>query len=351
MQKRAVFPKDKQKEFILKIKKDLGLTWVKLAEKLRVNNSTMKRSYRYEVCSLPYSLFLDLCNLINWQPKRVEKEYNIKTVKLNPINNIPNNTGIFKKSRTKLSDINIKFKNSSTKLDLSLINLSNADIKKNLILPSILTPALAEEVGMHYGDGFLSDKRSEYRLKGNKNEQDYYDLFIKPLYKKLFNIELNIKEYETTYGFELYSKGLWEFKSKSLKISPGRKNKIRLSKLIKVNDIKILTSFIRGIFDTDGCVSFISRYGFKSYYPTIGIALSSKDLIDDIEEILIMLGLNPCKYKNKKGYWCIYLYGYERFKKYQKLIGWSNQKNLRKIDKWKNSYGNLMKENGMVALI
>nr|MBI4156093.1 LAGLIDADG family homing endonuclease [Candidatus Woesearchaeota archaeon] len=351
MQKRAVFPKDKQKEFILKIKKDLGLTWIKLAEKLKVNNSTLKRSYRYEVCSLPYPLFLDLCNLINWQPKRVEKEYDIKIVKLNPINNIPNNKGIFKKSRTKLPNTDIKFQNKPIKLNLSLINLSSVDIKKNLKLPSILTPDLAEEVGMHYGDGFLSDNKFEYRLKGNKNEQDYYDLFIKPLYKKLFNIELNIKEYETTYGFELYSKGFWEFKSKSLKISPGRKNNIRLSKLIKVNDIKILTSFIRGIFDTDGCVSFISRYGFKNYYPTISIALSSKDLIDGIEEILIMLGFNPCKYKNKNGYWYIYLYGYERFKRYQKLIGWNNPKNLRKIDKWKNSYGNLIKENGMVALI
>ncbi len=171
------------------------------------------------------------------------------------------------------------------------IKLSSTDKKKGLVFPEYLPLELAEEIGIHYGDGFLSNKKSDFRVKGHKiDERDYYLNFIKPLYRSLFNIELNLKEYETTYGFELYSKALCEFKTKVVKIQPGRKDNIILPELIKNNCIQIKMAFIRGLFDTDGNVDFSSRYGRKNYYPIISVWQKSEKLVLEVVEILRELG-------------------------------------------------------------
>ncbi len=199
-------------------------------------------------------------------------------------------------------------------------------------------------MGMHYGDGFLSKRKNEYRLKGNKNEREYYDKFIRRLYKNLFNLNINLKEYKDTYGFEIASRGIWTFKNKILGIPAGRKDNIKLPDVIKVNNKDILSAFIRGLFDTDGCVCFTKRYGnYVNYYPNITLTLKSKDLIFEVAGILEMLGLNP-KVSENYTYWRIDLYGYKRLEKYSKIIGWSNPAKINKIKKWKNTYPSLGKE-------
>ena len=209
-------------------------------------------------------------------------------------------------------------------------------------LPNKLTPELAEEIGMHIGDGFLSKRKNEYRLKGSKNEKNYYK-HIGRLYKALFNLDLNIRDYSDTHGFEIASKGLWKFKNKILGIPAGRKNNIELPHVIKINNINILTSFIRGVFDTDGSIYFRTNYGFEKYYPSLQIVMLSKKLILGIGEILSMLGFNPYIYNSKEGYWHIHLNGYKRLEKYSKLVGWSNSKHLNKVKKWKFSYPEISK--------
>ena len=72
---------------------------------------------------------------------------------------------------------------------------------------------------------------------------------------------MNMRDYSDTHGFEITSKGLWEFKNKILGIPAGRKDNIELPDIIRVNDVKILTSFIRGVFDTDGNVYFRTNFG------------------------------------------------------------------------------------------
>jgi len=115
----------------------------------------------------------------------------------------------------------------------------------------------------------------------------------------------------------------------------GEKSKISVPERLKVKDIKILCGLIRGLFDTDGCVSFQSRYGYDKYYPVISINLLSKNLIRDIGEILKMLGFNPCIYLDSE-YGKICLYGLGSLMRYEKMIGWSSQKNLNKVLEWKN---------------
>ena len=341
MEKKVIFPKGNQKDFLVESRKKLGLTWPEFSKRLNVNRTTLEKSYRYEYCNFPYNLFIEICKLKNISEENLLTFYEAKIVDFDPLAIIGRKA--FGERRTKLSDIKISFKFKPSFFDTSKIELSRYDKIKKLRFPKRLTPELAEEIGMSIGDGFLSNRRNEYRLKGNKNEKGYYDLFIKPLYKKLFNLDLNVREYETTYGFEIASKGFWTFKNKILGIPSGRKDNITVPNIVKVNDINILTSFVRGLFDTDGSVSFSSRYGYKNYYPTISISFKSKKLVVELMEILQMLGLEPGISK-KDPYWQLYLNGYTRLEKYSRLIGWSNQKNIDRVIKWKKQYPTLSKE-------
>ncbi len=339
MKKRVNFLKGNQKKLIKDLKNKLNLNWRNLAEELNINKNTLSKAYTFELCDIPYNTFKEIIKLLGKNEKNILKEYNGK---------IKDEVLIigrkcFGEQKKILSPIKIIFKNKNLILNTSRINYSKKDIIKKIKLPKKLTPELAEEIGMQFGDGFLSEKRYDYRLKGNpKDEKEYYIYYIAPLFKKLYNVDLKLKESYQTFGFELYSKAIWEFKTKVVCIKPGRKENIFIPKKLKVNNKEILCSFIRGLFDTDGSLCFKTKYGYERYYPEIGISLISKNLIKEVGEILQMLGFNPGIYFNKK-YGRISIYGINALKRYEKLIGWSSQKNLNKLNDWKNRYPQLNK--------
>ncbi len=340
MNKRVVFPRGKQKEFLVSSKKEINSTWAELAKKLDVKRGTLEKSYTFEFCNMPYTTFVNICKLRKISNNKTLKIYNAKVVNLIPVIG----RKAFGETRTKLPPINITYTQSTVVFDLCSIKLNDQDKLKKLELPAKLTPELAEEIGLHCGDGFLSSKRYEYRLKGNKNEKEYYDLFIKNLYKKLFNVDIKLKEYETTYGFEFHSKSFWTFKHEILGLPSGKKDDMDFPNVIKVNDLQILTSFIRGLFDTDGSVSFVKKYKeLGDYYPIISLTLKPKKLLMGTAEILSMLGLEP-RVTCNGDYWVISLNGYKRLANYLKLIGFSNKKSIDKIKKWKKQYPELGKD-------
>jgi hypothetical protein len=342
MGKRVVFAVGKQKELIKYLKKTSNLPWKTLAQKLSIRESTLSHAYLFEMCSLPREYFTSMANFLGEKEESLLKKYDA-TIRDEIIIIGRKALG---EQRKKLEEINILFETSNLKLDNSGVNFSLIDKKKEIVLPTKITPELAEEIGMHYGDGFLSSKRFTYRLKGNlKDEIPYYQNYIAPLFKKLYNANVNLKQYQTTYGFELYSQAVCEFKIKTLKIKPGKKQDIEFPAFLRVNDIKILTSFIRGLFDTDGALYFKTNYGYKKYYPSISLALYSKKVIEAVGEILTMLGFKPKIYYYRGNQGLICLNGIASFKRYEKLIGWSSPKNLNKVKEWKIQYPELNKEN------
>lgn len=337
MDKRVVFPSGKQKEFIKLLKDKTYLSWPELSKKLEINVSTLSKAYMFESCSIPYNVFKKIIALLNLPEEETIIKYNLTFENTEKIIGVK----CFGKQKKTFSKVKILFKKNSLELDVSKIEFSPIDLIKKIKLPNKITPELAEEVGIHYGDGFLSAKRYNYRLKGNQiTEIDYYKNYIAPLFKKLYNFDVNLKDYKTSFGFELCSKGLWEFKTKVLKIAAGPKKDIRFPEPLKVNNLKILCSFIRGLFDTDGCVSFKSKYGYKEYYPSVELSLYSIKLIDDVADILKMLGFNPVV-NLARGQSKISLNGVSSLKRYEKMIGWSSPKNLKKVENWKNRYPQL----------
>ncbi len=339
MKKRVRFSSENQKRFIQYIKEKSDLSWKELSNLIGINESTLSKSYRFALCDIPYDIFKKMIRMINENEGNLLKKFIGKIRK----EELVIGRKVIGEQKKILYPIKITFKNKNVKLNNSIVNYSNFDINKGIKLPNKLTPELAEEIGMQFGDGFLSAKRYDYRLKGNpKDEKEYYLKYIKPLFKKLYNINLKIKDFGDSFGFEVSSKALWEFKTKVIGITPGRKNNISIPKILKINNIRILTALIRGLFDTDGSLSFKTKYGYEKYYPEIRISLISKKLINEIGKILQMLGFNPNIYLNGR-YGRISINGIAALKKYEKLIGWSSQKNLNKVNAWRNRYPQLDK--------
>lgn len=340
MKKRVYFLKGNQKRFIAYLKKKSNLNWRNLSERLGRNENTLSKSYMFELCSLPYDLFKECLDIIDEDENKILKEY-AGDVKEEAV---IIGRKVLGEQNKYLGQINIIYSNTRLNLDISKVNYSKHDKEKGMILPNKITPKLAEEVGMQFGDGFLSAKKYDYRLKGNPyNEREYYIKYIKPLFKKLYNMEVNLRDFDRSFGFEIYSKALWEFKTKVLGIKTSPKYDIRFPEVLKVNDKNILAAFIRGLFDTDGCISFKTKYGYNKYYPSIELSLASKELIKDVVKLLDMLGFNPSVRFDKK-YGRISVNGIGALKRYEKIIGWSSPKNLNKVNDWKKRYPQLNKD-------
>jgi intein/homing endonuclease len=326
--KRVYFKSGKQKQFISHCKFKISLSWSQFEEVTQIKN--LKSNYWQEKASLPLEVFVKLCKLINTNQILILKKYygQIQDQK------IPKRTD-FGSGRINITEKRLFLKQENVPLPYCSILRSCSDKKKKIRFPKVLSTELAEEIGIHLGDGFLSNKKYDFRVKGHKiDEREYYDKHLKKLYFKLYNINLSLKEYKDTYGFELYSKGLWYFKTKTLGIKPGRKTDISAPLIILNSGLKYKAAFLRGLFDTDGCVHFYSKSRKFAHYPQIMIAQKSSILIMQVAKLLRELNFLPREYHYQQ-YSLISINGYAQLKHFQEIIGWNNVKHIKKVAKWK----------------
>ncbi len=163
---------------------------------------------------------------------------------------------------------------------------------------------LAEILGMHIGDGCISvtKRYSEYYLGGDlKEEKEYHDEWVKPLFNKkimipFFNKEVNYKEHPKVgiYGFHIFNKEVVKFFEK-LGVPAGKKTNIKAPLQI-INNQKLHKRFIRGLFDTDGNIYFDKNRSAKNpinNVPNIKLDNISKPLIDQVHKMISNLGLHP----------------------------------------------------------
>ena len=93
------------------------------------------------------------------------------------------------------------------------------------------------------------------------------------------------------------SRNLINFKLNiGIQLSPKRN--IIIPEWIKNNKL-FLSAFLRGIFDTDGCLSFKSKNGNPHNYPIISISLKDKCLIYELVKSLTLFDVTLNKFKEK----------------------------------------------------
>lgn len=215
------------------------------------------------------------------------------------------------------------FTNKKVSFDLREIKFSKTDRLKNLKLPTEMSKELAEETGVHMGDGCLSYNKNYFSVKCNKIEEKYFTDYLFRIYKNLYNLNLKLKKLPSVSGFEIYSKVICEFKNKVIGLPYGKKvENLHIPKpIIETKDRQIYRSFIRGLFDTDGCVYLRYRR-----YPVISITIKSKMLITQLADMFKKLGFIPSVYR-----WTITLNGSTMLNKWIKEINSNNPKNMDKL--------------------
>ena len=171
-------------------------------------------------------------------------------------------------------------------------------------LPKEMTPDLAEICGIHAGDGHLKNqKRKKFQLdiNGNVDEKEYYDSHVVPLFERVFGIKIKPRffPWNRTYGFSIYGRKVCEF-IHSLGFPYGEKTySVKVPKsVLQSKDIGIICGFIRGVFDTDGTVTFrrririrgLSENSKRHTYPRILLDVCSKDLCFGLGDLLNKTG-------------------------------------------------------------
>lgn len=240
-------------------------------------------------------------------------------------------------------------------LNPTTIELSSKDRKRKICLPFNLTEELAETVGAYLGDGCLNiykwSRRTETYMsyRGHPLEDKlWYDEWLIPTMHALFGITLKGNyNSDGTYGIKFGSKAIVSFYHECIGLGFGKKTNATIPAIISEGPTRIKLSCIRGLFDTDGSLSFKKKHSDLHYYPVISLSNISKPLIEDTAKILLELGLNLARSdylphdshcRTHSRIYKIDLNGKENLKKWMQLIGFHNFKHKSKYDVWKK-YG------------
>jgi hypothetical protein len=130
--------------------------------------------------------------------------------------------------------------------DNSDIKLMKKDLDKGLELPHQISNDLAEIIGIHFGDGYMTKKyRYTYKITYTCNllEEQYVEHILN-LFSKIFNISLKIYRIPDKGCFVLsvYSKALCDFFNKKLCVPYSPKNNLQIPPLL-CQEKKYLVSF------------------------------------------------------------------------------------------------------------
>ncbi len=124
--------------------------------------------------------------------------------------------------------------------------------RKKCKIPKKIDKDVSYILGVLHGDGYVH-KNMKY-VTITVESEDYIKNILKPIFYKLFNTEGNIINFGNYYRLEIGSKVIHSFIS--LFCPVGKKvGKLKIPPRLKRNK-SLLTNYLSGLFDTDGCISF-----------------------------------------------------------------------------------------------
>ncbi len=235
------------------------------------------------------------------------------------------------------------------------IKFNKKDKEKGLKLPTKMNNSLSYLCGVLAGDGNIGyrENKKEYSVKcvGNPyDEKEFYNKIISKKLKKIFGLKPKMRLYDskTTYGFRIFSKSLVIFLTEIIGLPLNKKyNTLKVPLIFKKNII-YKKEFLKGVFDTDGCITLKKT----RRYPVISIASKSLRFIKDLSKIFKELEINNFNIYSynvkderiKKGYTRINrieINGHKNLKVWVNKIGSNNPKHINKINRIINSEGRI----------
>ena len=237
-------------------------------------------------------------------------------------------------------------------LNLSKVRFSKRDKEKGIIIPNELTKELAEDVGIHIGDGSLHKCNKwksayEFSYTTSKAELDYVNHIVS-LKKRLYNLPYHrILDRNTWVEMKFNSLAIATFFENVFNMPVGNKCKIvDIPPIIKnCKDKQIIAACIKGIIDTDFYFGFKNQKG--RLYPVITGRFASFKLVKSLSLLFKKLGINHCvQFYDKRydksfmrGYsigHTIAINGFERLNLFLNIVGFSNQKNISRLNKFES---------------
>ncbi|MEK6888995.1 MAG: LAGLIDADG family homing endonuclease [Nanoarchaeota archaeon] len=197
----------------------------------------------------------------------------------------------------------------------------------------------AELIGMHVGDGTLYRTNSGslvWEIRGSVDEKEFY-AYIAHLIKNVFNVEVKPKYRGiNSYGIQTSNKKITNFFVQK-GFRPGSKvYTVGIPEYIKNGCIEIKMAFVKGLFDTDGCVWFCKNNTKYSYYPKIEFSFASQNLLNDLFNVLENMNFRVHRWQNirKDGIsFKICLAGFKNLTKWMKEIKPANSKHIDRVEK------------------
>ena len=194
-----------------------------------------------------------------------------------------------------------------------------------------------ELYGAMLGDGCLSYYfarydgiyRKELRISGNSVKDYYYFTHVLvPILRQIFGITVTPKLRKTSQAIDIVVKNIGVFDWFVQQGFPiGEKGEIEIPERILALPPAKINKVIRGLLDTDGCIS--ARRDEKYRYPYVFICSKSKKLLGQIKIILRGQGINAYIHADT-----VVVRGKENFRRWFELVGSSNPRNLERYTCW-----------------
>lgn len=212
----------------------------------------------------------------------------------------------------------------------------------NLIIPEEVenNALLAYETGLHIGDGNISyiPYKYQYNIRycfSLKEDFLFVDEAFMPLFEELYHCKPNkFHLKDNTLLISVYSKKLFEFKTKILGLPIGKKKEITIPKIFLKTE-SLMVNALAGIFDSDGCIKFIKE---KHNYPQVRFTNISQKLMQQIKEILNQLEISSTLYKRPDNVYVLDVNGVKNLKRFVEICSFKNHNHLTKLRIWKK-YG------------
>ncbi len=195
---------------------------------------------------------------------------------------------------------------------------------------------MAELLGIMCGDGCLSGSNSQVKYyvycSGNSlKDNDYMKRHVPHLFYQVFGkfIKAHERKDENTIFIKFSDKKLFK-KLQKLEIPVGNKYS-----LLKIPDFVLKSkrrqlAFIRGLFDTDGCVILSRQHRKQPYYPRIEIKSKSCSFLNSVLLLLKNHGLAGSISRNAANY-RLEVAGFKNLTLWRSAIGSSNKRNLTQL--------------------
>jgi len=228
-----------------------------------------------------------------------------------------------------------------------LLQLSSAHGASELV--RLNTSLLAEETGIHIGDGSMgmyerAHNKKVYRctVSGHSVEdKDYLLNYVRPLLSTLYGVNVYTSELKTRktlmLGYE--SRRVVLFKHDVLALPIGKKTRIRIPDVF-LDNISLAKLCLRGLFDTDGGVAF-RNWKRRSYsYPVVHFTSTSLELVSQVSELLESLNIRhelliQPGTRLFKAAGRIRIYGKNGLERWLAEVGFRNPANISKILLWR----------------